>query len=559
MVKQGTNGIEKPIYSTETINRRIGAKINAALDATKAGKLYCLYLRKSRADLEAEARGEGETLARHEKILLGLAKKLKLPIGDIKREIVSGETIAARPVMQQLLSEVGQGMWAGVLVMEVERLARGDTIDQGIVAQTFKFSDTKIITPMKTYDPTNEFDEEYFEFGLFMSRREYKTITRRLQTGKITSVKEGKFLGNKPPYGYLRVKLPNQKGYTLQPHPEQAEVVKMIFDLYVHQRVGVALIVRRLNELHIPPAKGDVWVNASVQNILRNPVYAGKIRWNFRPQKKILANGQIAKERPRTRPEDWIVVDGLHEAIIDQATFDEAQKLLAQNPSRPCPKYSPIQNPLAGLIVCGVCGRKMVRRPYTKKQLPATLMCPSTACKNISSHLVYVEERLLQALEAWLQDYKLTWDLDNNNTNQKNKIDIKQKAIKRLEDELKNLEKQRNSLYDLLEQGVYSTDTFLERSKLISERIAQAQQDRQSLLDELELEKKREEGQKVIIPTIEKVLELYKITEDAALKNELLREVVDKAVYTKTEKGHRRKRSDQFELVLYPKLPGRKD
>ena len=63
---------------------------------------YCLYLRKSRADSEAEALGEGETLARHEKALLDLAKKLNLNITAIYREIVSGETIAARPVMQQL-------------------------------------------------------------------------------------------------------------------------------------------------------------------------------------------------------------------------------------------------------------------------------------------------------------------------------------------------------------------------------------------------------------------------------------------------------------------------
>ena len=67
---------------------------------------YCLYLRKSRADCEAEARGETETLARHEKILMELAEKLHLHITAVYREIVSGETISARPVMQQLLSEV---------------------------------------------------------------------------------------------------------------------------------------------------------------------------------------------------------------------------------------------------------------------------------------------------------------------------------------------------------------------------------------------------------------------------------------------------------------------
>ena len=116
----------------------------------------CIYLRKSRADREAEARGEGETLARHERILLDLAKKRGYNVGTIYKEIVSGETISARPVMQQLLREVESGIWDGVLVVEVERLARGDTIDQGVVARSFQYSNTLIITPLKlTIQTTN--------------------------------------------------------------------------------------------------------------------------------------------------------------------------------------------------------------------------------------------------------------------------------------------------------------------------------------------------------------------------------------------------------------------
>jgi len=57
---------------------------------------YCIYLRKSRKDIDAEAHGEGETLARHENILLSLAKRQNLSIGAIYREIVSGETISSR-------------------------------------------------------------------------------------------------------------------------------------------------------------------------------------------------------------------------------------------------------------------------------------------------------------------------------------------------------------------------------------------------------------------------------------------------------------------------------
>ena len=125
---------------------------------------YAIYLRKSRADLELEAKGELETLAKHERQLKELASKLNLNVVKEYKEVVSGETISARPQMQELLRAVQDNLYDGVIVMEIERLARGDTIDQGIVAQTFKYSNTKIITPTKTYDPNNEFDEEYFEF-----------------------------------------------------------------------------------------------------------------------------------------------------------------------------------------------------------------------------------------------------------------------------------------------------------------------------------------------------------------------------------------------------------
>lgn len=171
---------------------------------------YCIYLRKSRSDENNPNVSMEETLARHEKTLLTLSKQMNLNITKIYREVVSGDTIASRPVVQELLADVESGIWSGVLVMEVERLARGDTIDQGIISQTFKYSDTKIITPIKTYNPNDEYDEEYFEFGLFMSRREYKVINRRLQRGREASVKEGNYLGSVPPYGYKRV--PNQDG-----------------------------------------------------------------------------------------------------------------------------------------------------------------------------------------------------------------------------------------------------------------------------------------------------------------------------------------------------------
>ena len=143
--------------------------------------LYAMYLRKSRKDMELEAMGEGETLARHHARLLNLAAKHDIHPDQIVvyKELVSGDSISERPEMQRLLTDVYKKKYKAVLVVEVERLARGNTRDQGEVADAFTFSGTHIITPSKVYDPNNEFDEEYFEFGLFMSRREYKVIKRR--------------------------------------------------------------------------------------------------------------------------------------------------------------------------------------------------------------------------------------------------------------------------------------------------------------------------------------------------------------------------------------------
>lgn len=524
---------------------------------------YCLYVRKSRADAEAEARGEGETLTRHINTLLELAKRRHLDITQIYREIVSGETIAARPVMQQLLSEVEHGVWDGVLVMEIERLARGDTVDQGIVAQTFKFSDTKIITPMKDYNPNNEFDEEYFEFGLFMSRREYKTINRRLQRGRVTSVREGKYVGSRPPYGYQREKLVGDKGYSLAPLPAEADIVRLIFQLYTkgeqredgsNTRLGVSRIVRKLNDMHIPPRKSDHWSPATVRDILINPVYIGKIRWNWRKDAKKMIDGQVVISRPRSSIEDCIVVDGKHPPIIDDATFSLAQEYISQNPPHPIGEKNKIMNPLSGLVVCEKCGKKMVRRPYSNKKQADTLLCADTACDNISSALKSVEERVLRSLREWLAEYRLQWEA-NKKGDSTSSVALKEKALQRLAAEYDTLNKQLDTTHDLLEQGIYSTQQFLDRTRKLSERIKKNEADRTALDADISTEKKRELARIEIIPKVERLLETYDTLPSPKAKNDMLKEVLEKVTYIKTKNGRWKNSPDDFEITLYPRIP----
>lgn len=511
---------------------------------------YCMYLRKSRADAEAEARGEGETLARHRTALLHLAKQKQLAITKEYAEVLSGESITSRPVVQQLLADVEQGLWDGVIVMEVERLARGDTIDQGIVAQAFKYSNTKIVTPTKTYDPNNEFDEEYFEFGLFMSRREYKTIKRRLERGRIASVNEGKYIGSVPPYGYTRVKLSGEKGYTLEPHPVQREVICSIFRWFVEDGIGTPTIANLLNDSGFKTAGGKEWLRSTVVSIIKNPVYAGNVKWGSRAQVKSSEGGRVSISSPVAK--EYLITNGLHEALVPAELFDLAQKKLSERHMAPVPKSSHVQNPLAGLLVCGICGHNMVRMQNRKRETPAVVLCSTRYCLTVSSELSLVEEAVLHSLRLWLSEY----EIEIFKTSKTKSILSDGGALLYQKSELEKLRAQLTRSYELVEQGVYSTDVFMERSHAISDQIVEAS----GIISRLESDAadhiRREQAKLDIIPQVRHVIEVYPLCESPKEKNDLLKSVLEKVIYTKTKPLRWTSREgDELSLTLFPRIP----
>ena len=506
---------------------------------------YAIYLRKSRKDEEAEQLGAGETLARHEKILLELAQKMSLLIGKIYKEIVSGDSISARPVMQELLQDVEDGMWTGVLVVEVERLARGNTLDQGIVSETFKYSHTKIITPMKTYNPDNEFDEEYFEFGLFMSRREYKTITRRLHNGTLSSVKEGKHVG-KAPFGYDICKLKG-KGCSLVPN-DDAKTVKLIFELYVAGK-NLGEITETLENLGLKPSEGGNWSKSSLHHILTNPKYVGKVQYTDKKYiKKRNSNGKISKVL-NPNP-DVYLVQGIHEAIISEEIFEKAQFIHKNNQlaDTRTKKDLELKNPLSGLIKCKVCGSTM-KRKSTRKSQYVGLTCKK--CNKVSSSkLSLVEEKVFDMLKILLSDYKI--DLKSSESREKidTLIENTNKQIQQLNEQLKQTSLQKNKLYDFLERGIYDDETFLNRSNILANKIAEIK-NKINDLESLNLNYKDSLNKKEnLIPKIKKVIEAYPYA-NVEQRNKLLKACLKKIEYYKDPESHT---ETSFEITLYPLL-----
>lgn len=511
---------------------------------------YIIYLRKSRKDMEAEALGQTDTLKRHRAALLSLSESRGLNVVEICEEVVTGDSIAVRPEVQKVLQLVETGSYAGVLVMEVERLARGDTIDQGIIAQTFKYSNTKIITPNKIYDPNNEMDEEYFEFGLFMSRREYNTIKRRLSRGKEASLREGKWISGKTPFGWLREKLPNDKGYKLIPHPEQAPILQQIYNWYTGEgcaRIGAKAISTRLNSLGVPTNSGSLWRTDSVLDILRNPANAGWIKSGGRPETKRIVDGAVVVSRPRTRQEDLKLYKGLHDGLISQEQYDKAVALSYSSASPRGKGAWQTVTSLAGLIRCDQCGRVMVRRPSSGGRRD-TLLCPSYGCTTVSAWYEDVEDAVLDALRGWLHELEVG---NSENSDDHSLLDALAASISADQKQLAKLEVQEARAYEFVETGVYTPEIFLQRSQALAadkQVIISRIEENQRAQDEIARAK---QARARLAPAVRHVLETYPLAATPQDKNELLKTVLQKVLYHKQSKSHSKSGSD-MRVTLYP-------
>lgn len=534
--------LEKEVKKMAT-NKTVAEPIN-----TYSSERYAMYLRKSRADVELEALGEGETLARHRAALEVLAAKHDIHPDQITvyQEIVSGESIQDRPEMQRLLADVYMKKYKGVLVMEVERLARGNTKDQGEVADAFQYGQALIITPNKTYDPNNEFDEEYFEFGLFMSRREYKTIRRRMLAGKYASVKEGNYIGTHRIFGYQIQRL-NKKERILVIDPEEAKIVQMIFDWYTEEQLGFGEIARRLMEMGIKPLRTNEWGVPTIRQIIKNEHYIGKIRY-FRNGIKKEFNpdtGKVDKKFAYT-PERMELFPGKHKAIISEEQFEKAQKIRTAKDFNPVKKDLTLKNHYAGLIKCCDCGKTMLYK-HPKDRIDPVLFHPlSHLCEKKKSKPVKVpsiDEAVIASLKEMIADFEIKIESNHDQS----ELIRHQEMIDLMEKELLKQERKRKKLFDDYEDEVYTKEEFVERKQIYNQSIEELKGKIKEAKDNLPATVNYEE-------TIHHIHEMIECLNNPNLsaksKNDFLKKFIDHITLETIDLGRRNGAMPVLEIFL---------
>jgi len=423
------------------------------------------YLRKSRADGEESVE---EVLARHERMIQDYALRTwntELTEKQIFREIQSGETIASRPVIQRLIRMIQDGKVEAILCVDLQRLSRGDLIDVGELSRLFLYSGCKILTPAHSYDITDEYDRKFFEMEL-MHGNDFLEYTKKIMSrGRKQSVLEGNYIGSRAPYGYDKVMIGKRPSLVI--NPKEAEVVRLIFDLYTGpDLIGPTLIADRLNQMGIPSQRMDHWTAAAVRNVIENPLYIGKVTWDRRKTIKKYVNGQIAESRPTS--DEYILVDGKHDPIISQEIWDRAKEAAATR-ALPSARHDreKIVNPLSGLLVCSECGYMMsFKQCYdyrTKKPINPIFLCTTKGCSCRGSTVTVVLERLRENLISHQKELR-----EKTEENKKTAGEI---TAALYQTELNDLLRQREKLFEFLERGIYTEEVFVERSGKLNAKI----------------------------------------------------------------------------------------
>lgn len=297
-------------------------------DIMKDG-VWLMYLRKSRSDNPDET--VEEVLQKHETQLQEFARNelgREIPEDCIFREVVSGESIDERREIKEVLMRLESPEVAGVIVIEPSRLSRGDLSDCARIIDAFRFTHSLVKTPYMTYDLENKMERKFFQDELLRGNDYLEYTKEILFRGRVAAAKRGCFIGSRPPFGFDVVE--RGKDWILEPN-ENAEIVRSMFEWYTKENMTPGAIGRRLDAMGIKPPFTEKWGRDTVRAMMVNQHYIGKIVFNKKRSTWVLENGERVKKRIR-QPEDLIIAEGKHNAIIDMETWEAAQAKIAGNP-----------------------------------------------------------------------------------------------------------------------------------------------------------------------------------------------------------------------------------
>lgn len=492
-----------------------------------------LYIRLSDDDdnIDGKSKVESNSVTSQRKLLEGFIAQQQEFAGMATLEYVDdgySGTNFNRPSFQRMMEDARAGRIGIIVIKDFSRFGR-DYLEVGSYLE-------KILPLMgvRVLSVNDGFDSENcsgMTGGMSIALKNMlnamysKDLSGKVKTAMVTHARNGECMQSQPKYGYL--KDPKDKHHLII-DPEAADVVRTVFTMaadgktkgqiakYLNEnQVMTCMEHMRLKGVRITPVinkEKKLWSVSTISYMLKNEIYLGKTVWNKR---KIDVTGNT--KYVINNREDWIVVEGTHEAIVSEELFAKANEKAFTHKTISCRSEKTIPT----FLMCPSCGRRMTLHSSGKfYRCEYAYSSGLPECYNSRMDKAELEETVLTCARNMVQ-------FISENLEKKKKewlqTSLQEEKISTMQSEKKRLSSRKMRLYADYRTGSLTKEKYMDELAHTAERIAEI--DRRIM----EIENKIEESRRKMEKVGEKQAELNDV---AALKNfdkEILGKIIDKA------------------------------
>lgn len=505
--------------------------VTARIIANQQAKKVAIYCRVSTTE-QAE---EGYSIGEQKKLLTYECEKNGNIVYKIySDEGISGKSIKARPALKELLNDANEGKFDSVIVWKINRIGRNlkDVLN---MVDLFDRNNITFKSATEPFDTTTPGGKMQFQMMALIGEFERGTIAQNVKMGMMARAREGRWNGNVV-LGYdLKQKEhttnKKRKDTELVINEKEAEIVRTIFTMY-SQGNGYKAIANYINKFGYKTKKGKPFSITAIKDILNNPVYIGKIRYNLRPN--------WSEKRRKGTNSNPLIVDGKHEAIIEQELWDKVQSMLQTSKGKPSRIYDG-EFPLTGILKCPQCGAGMVimrtsrtKKDGTKRRLEyyccgawknkGTAVCHSNAIRVDKAN-----DYVFGKLSELLSNDKLVKDIVKNiNIDRKNKVNPSKDELQKLTKELDKISAKKDKLFEAFEEDIITKEEFKERVAELQSRERLLQEDVNNLKMNVLDDNVQQVSYEVVKETLSKVGEMLGNCKSMEQKKKLLHMLISK-------------------------------
>lgn len=399
---------------------------------------------------------------------------------------ISGKSMKNRFQLQQMIRDAEAGKFDEVWVWKTNRLARNQ-YDLLTIIKKFEKYDVGFKSCSEAFDTSTAAGKLMMNVLSSIGEFERETIVENVKMGMKQRARTGKWNGGIV-LGYKSVPI-SESETSLKVIPEEAIIVKKIFELYSSGK-GLKAICNKLNHEGYKTKKGNMFSTCGIKDILMNPIYIGKIRYNVREN--------WTERRRKGINKNPIIVDGEHEPIISMDLWNKVHELYKIKSGKPKKTFES-NYLLTGLMKCPQCGASMVAGRTKNKlkkggyRITRYYVCGNwrskgtAACHSNGIRADYAEQYVLSRIKKVLLNKRILKDIVNN-LNRK-----RQEIIKPLEDEIKqlnfnldNMTKKKDRIFDLYTDGIINKEVLSERIEKITKDINELSDRKERVERELE-------------------------------------------------------------------------